>query len=385
MNDNISDIITEKKVLTFKSGQFVFSAKYSENEVKDLFINSVLLYALVSEIPILPDLASKIEDELILKSIFSTAAIEGNSLNEERVKELLSNKTQTEPGKNKKNETEIANLKEAYTYIKTLPVQKDGFIFTEEIVRHIHLLVTQNIDYKDNTPGNYRNHLVKVGDPEHGGVDVPPKTYEDIKMLTDEFIKWINSEEAKKANPVIRAALAHFYLARIHPFGDGNGRTSRLIEALFLFQAGIKYIPVMLSNYYYYHLDDYFRAFSSAINNKDNDITDFISFVLKGHIESQNVIKSRIFFYIRMFTLKDYYSFMFKEKKITQRELDLLSQLLILQKEFTLKEINEISGLDIIYRDISERTIRRDLDKLLEMNLLIKKVDKYLLNMNVLG
>jgi len=384
MVDKMNDKINELKILTYKSGQFIFTAKHRSEELSALFIESRMLYGMIADIPILPDLASKIEDELILKSIFSTAAIEGNSLSEERVKEILSDKSPVE-GDKKKKELEISNLKEAYNYVKSLPVQKDGFILTEDIVRHIQLLVTQNVDSKGSLPGKYRNHLVKVNDPEHGGVDVPPKTHDDIKMLMDEFCKWINSEGVKNINPIIRAAIGHYYIARIHPFGDGNGRTARLVEALFLFQSGIKYVPVMLSNYYYYHLDDYFRAFASAIQSKENDVTDFLSFVLKGHVESQNVIKARIFDYIRMFTLRDYYLFLRKEKKISQREYDFLDSVLNVRKKFTLKEINDISGLNIIYRNVGERTLRRDLDKLQAMKLILKEENIYSLNLHVLG
>jgi len=381
----MSDNNDEVKILTYKSGQFVFSAKHRKDELSALFIQSKVLYAMIAGIPILPSLATKIEEDLIRKSIFSTAAIEGNSLSEERVKEILSNvSTDKNITKNKK-EVEISNLKQAYSYVQNLPIQKDGFILTEEIVNKIHLLVTQNIDYNGNLPGKYRNHLVKVNDAEHGGVDVPPKIYEDIKMLMDEFFKWINNSNMKRADPIIRAALGHYYLARIHPFADGNGRTARLVEALLLFQTGIKYVPVMLSNYYYYHIDDYFRAFASSIKNKENDVTDFLTFVLNGHIESQNAIKDKIFNYIRKFTLREYYRYLRKDNKISQRELDFLNSLLDVPKKFALNEINEISGLNIIYRNVGERTLRRDLDKMHSMKLILKEENKYSINLHLLG
>jgi Fic family protein len=54
----------------------------------------------------------------------------------------------------------------------------------------------------------------------------------------DEFVTWLNSVETLSLHPVRFAALAHYKLVYIHPFSDGNGRTSRLLMNLILMQAG---------------------------------------------------------------------------------------------------------------------------------------------------
>lgn len=60
----------------------------------------------------------------------------------------------------------------------------------------------------------------------------------------ESYVEWLNSEEAQSMHPVRYAALAHYKLVDIHPFVDGNGRTSRLIMNLILLKAG--YPPVMV-------------------------------------------------------------------------------------------------------------------------------------------
>ena len=133
----------------------------------------------------------------------------------------------------------------------------------EEEVKLLHKMITDGcMDEKDGIPGNYRNHEVKVGDEKHGGVYKPPKCLDDIRNLMKAYINWLNSKEVLSEDLIIRPALAHFYLGMIHPFGDGNGRLSRVIEALLLKSAGMKFVSPMLSNYYYKNIDDYYWAFS---------------------------------------------------------------------------------------------------------------------------
>jgi len=375
-----------KKVLTFKSGQFIFSRKFPVEKLSNSLVEARVLYSTIIDLPILPELATQIaqiEEDLIIKSIFGTAAIEGNPLTEEKVAEILSKPESGE--KLKRAEKEIRNLKSAYDFIVNLQPSESFPELTEDIVKKVHRIITKDIKHEYNIPGQYRNHIVNVGNEEHGGVYIPPKILEDIRTLMREFITWINSEEVLKLEPTIRAGLAHYYLGLIHPFGDGNGRTARIVEALLLQLAGIKYIPVMLSNFYYRNMNDYFWAFSNSINNKENEITAFLSFILEGFIDSLKVIKERITFYIRKFALRDYYAYLRKTKMITQRQHDFLVILLDFLKPFILRDLFNVSPFNILYRKPSERTARRDLKKLHDEKLLLVKNGKYELNLRVLG
>jgi Fic family protein len=240
------------------------------------------------------------------------------------------------------------------------------------------------VDYESNIPGKYRNHIVKVGNEEHGGIYTPPKCIENIKKLMAIFVKWINDKPVDE--PILRAALGHYHFALIHPFGDGNGRTARIIEAIILKEAGNKYIPIMLSNYYYRHMDDYYWAFSKSLKNKENSVSDFLEFVLRGVIESLHHIKNRITYFIRKFTLREYYLFLRSQKTITQRQHDLLILLLDNLKSFNLKDLISKEPYMLLYRRVTERTARRDLKKLHERNLISNVENNYFeLNLRILG
>lgn len=371
-----------KKILTIKSGQFIFSRKYSEDKLTEVLFETKILYHTISDLPILPDLASQIEEDIIIKSIFSTAAIEGNQLSEERVAEIVKQPARKETAH--RAEKEILNLKQAYDLIRNLKPAQPPILLAEETIKEIHAIVTKDIAHPHNIPGQYRNHTVEVGNEEHGGIYRPPKILKDIETLMKEFVTWINSEEILQLDPILRSSLAHYHLGLIHPFSDGNGRTARIFEAMILQSRGFRFVPVMLSNYYYRNINDYFWAFSRSILGEDHDVTPFLEFTANGFLHSLNTIRGIIFYFIRRFTLQDYYRHLKRTKRISQRQLDLLNFLLDYHEPITIPDLFNTSPFNVLYRNASERTARRDLEKLLVENLLTLNDKKYELNLRAL-
>jgi len=101
--------------------------------------------------------------------------------------------------------------------------------------------------------------------------DYIPPDASRVERLVGEFVEWLNSEEALSLHAVEAAALGHYRLVHIHPFYDGNGRTSRLLMNLLLMQAGYPpiIIPVERRAEYYKHL--------KSANN--GDIRPFVRFI----------------------------------------------------------------------------------------------------------
>lgn len=379
------DKIGVKKIILSNQRRFVFSSLYEENRLNELFVEARVLYRTIIDLPILPELAASLEDELIIRSIFGTAAIEGNPLNEKQVAEVINKSHQNSKQKASK---EILNLKNFYFFIDELVSESNDKIITEENILSIHRLITDGIDYNGNSPGQYRNYQVKVGDTSHGGIYTPPAIKKDIAELMRTFVAWINSEPILQINPIIRAALAHYHFSIIHPFGDGNGRTARAIEAFLLRVADIRYVPLMLSNYYYKNIDEYYAVFSKTLKNSSNDITDFLEFVMKGFVESLHDIKEKITYFIRLFTLRNYYQNLRLTKEISKRQHDFLNLLLLDQNyEFTLKELQLKTPFNIIFQKVSDRTLRRDVQALIDLDMIIptEEKSKYKLNFRVLG
>lgn len=373
-----------KKIMTFKSGKFVFSHNFLKSEIQPLDIEFKVIYNSLKNLPILPSLSYQFETELIIRSIFSTAAIEGNPLQESEVGEIINNFPQENISEVKN--IEIYNLKKAYDQISAI-APESNFKLSEQFIKDIHKTVTDRLSVELCMPGCYRNHIVKVGAKQFGGIDTPPKCLKDIQILMAHYVEWFNSNNIQALTPVIRSALGHYYLALIHPFGDGNGRTARIIEAALLRASGIKYLPTMLSNYYYDNMNEYFMVFSRSRKSKESDITPFLKFVLTGAIKSLNEVKERITFYIQKFVLQNYFQNLRDEKEITKRQLELLN-LLLESPEHTVITVNSIQKdlpFRVLYSTVSDRTARRDLMKLYEAGILenVKtgfRLDRQILN-----
>jgi len=209
---------------------------------------------------------------------------------------------------------------------------------------------------------------------------------EDIKMLMEHYVKWINSAEILRGHRIIRPILSHYYLALIHPFGDGNGRTARLVEAYIFKKEGFVYVPEMLSNYYYRNMDDYYWAFSKSIKNKEHNITEFLDFALEGVVKSLKEIKSHIIYFIRLFCLKDYYAHLKETKTISRRQYDLIKVIISMNIPFTLKDMGNKEPFSVLFRGVGGRTIRRDIDRLKELGLIrLNREGKFECNHNVLN
>lgn len=368
------------RVPTSRSGNFVFSRQHNRSEIEPLIYCARLLYGTVISIPVLPQWSARFEDEIIRRSIFGTAALEGNPLKEEEVEKII--REEPKGWKADRAEQEIRNLKAVYTYIGEQAPSPSSVELTESFIQEIHEIITSDISYAANVPGKYRSHEVKVGDKDHGGVYTPPKCLPDIETLMAKFVEWVNSDPVKAMDPLLRGALAHYHLGLIHPFGDGNGRVARIVEAFVLRLSDIKYVPTMLSNYYYKKMDAYYWAFSLARKNKEHDVTPFLKFVLEGVIDSLNEIKGGITDNLLSLVMRDYVAHLRETKQISERQYDLIHMLLSSRCPVTLSDLLTMAPFNALYRKVSERTARRDLQKLADKSIGVLKLqnDKYALN-----
>ena len=289
----------------------------------------------------------------------------------------------------KDTEREISNLQAAYYILKKRVPESNNFLLETYDIKDLHAAITDGLEYKENKPGKYRSHEVIVGDKAHGGIYKPPKIGKDIEKLMFSFVKWIDSKEVITLDPIYRATLTHYHIGKIHPFGDGNGRTARLMEAIVLRAAGYKYAPEMMSNYYYRNIDEYFILFRSTIGNRSQDLTPFIEFMLNGMIWSLEQIQKKIATWVRARILKDYFLDIRNDKSITQRQYDLLMAFLSLDVEnftFAAKNLINDAPFAALYRNVHNRAAIRDIDKMMKLGYLINTEEGlFKLNLEFLG
>ncbi len=169
----------------------------------------------------------KIAEALEMEYTFESNKIEGNTLTLQETN-LVVNQGLTINGKSMREHLEAINHNEAIDFIKSLLVK--NFVITEKTILQIHQLVLRGIDSAN--AGIYRNIQVMISGSSH----IPPAPFLVPKKM-EELMEWYN-ENNSNLHPVVLAAEMHERLVSIHPFIDGNGRTSRLLMNLILLQNG---------------------------------------------------------------------------------------------------------------------------------------------------
>jgi len=273
-------------------------------------------------------------------------------------------------------------MKMACEYIKRIGKRaqdKSRIILSEEIVKEMHRIITFNTKENNNEPGVYRNFPVEVGHERYGGVYKPPKILDDIKTLMAAYVEWVNSEELIKEHPVYRAILAHYYLAMIHPFGDGNGRTARAIESLILYNYDFTYgTSFALWRYYYENYEEYFSLLSKTRKENEGDQTEFAVFVLKLLEKALNTIHESIIEMIDRLLFKDYISYLLKEGKLSQRQSAIVNFLLEVSSTVSIQSLSDNPVINGLYEGLESRVrlFQMDMQNIVTNLALLKKIDR---------
>jgi Fic family protein len=214
----------------------------------------------------------KIAQALELEYTFESNRIEGNTLTL-RETDLVVNEGLTVSGKSMREHLEAINHQEAIGYIKQL-VERN-FSLNERELLTIHNLILRGIIPED--AGRYRKVQVMI----QGSTHMPPQPYLVAKEMEDYFI-WFESNK-NKLHPILLAAEMHERLVTIHPFIDGNGRTSRLIMNLILLQNG--YVIANIKGDYDNRMQYYQTLEKAQALNKKEDFLLFIAQIEKESLE----------------------------------------------------------------------------------------------------
>jgi Fic family protein len=184
--------------------------------------------------PLPKEALNKIQEALDIEYTYESNRIEGNTLTLQETA-LVVNEGVTIGEKPMREHLEAINHAEAIAFIKE--IAQDKIEITERLIKEIHAIILHAIDRSN--AGRYRTVPVMIS----GSTHIPPQPYL-IEPQMEAFIRNYNDMVDKNEHPVIIAAYLHDELVKIHPFIDGNGRTSRLLMNLYLLSKG--YIIVNL-------------------------------------------------------------------------------------------------------------------------------------------
>lgn len=214
----------------------------------------------------LPEAAvRKLRERFGIEMTYNSNAIEGNSLT---LKEtfLVINEGLTIKGKPLKDHLEAKGHSEALEYLFELVDNERRNTLSERLIRELNQIVMRDIDKE--WAGRYRNSNVVIGGAGHA----PPEAV-DVPRLMRELTSWLR-QNSKAMHPVELAAVLHHRLVNIHPFFDGNGRTSRLAMNVVLLQAGFPLVVVLKND-----RKRYYRTLSEA--DKGN-LVPFVRFIAQA-------------------------------------------------------------------------------------------------------
>ncbi|MFD2115127.1 Fic family protein [Paenibacillus yanchengensis] len=201
-----------------------------------------------------------LREKLYLEWTYNSNAIEGNTLTINETKVVLEGITVG--GKTMREHLEVINHREAITYVEDI-VQK-AEPFSEWQIKNLHRLVLKGIE--DEYAGVYRIQQVFIS----GAVHIPPDPLR-IQEQMDQLMHWYHGA-AQAFHPIVSGAMLHAIFVGIHPFIDGNGRTSRLLLNLELMKSGYPPIIIKVDNRL-----AYYNALDKAHTTEDTQ--DFIALV----------------------------------------------------------------------------------------------------------
>ena len=330
-----------------------------------------------------PDWRTQLDQLNRVRAVHGTTALEGNPLSETEVRhqmELLAAE-RPDPRQPRSEYVQVRNASRAQDWVRKRFAPQGAPPLTQTDVLHMHALVTEGSDERDNVPGRLRTHSVVVGTEALGGVHrgAPPA---DLRRLLDGFVAFLSSRRLKEQHPVVRALLAHFFLVTIHPFGDGNGRVSRLVEAGVLFQGGYNVFGFYgLSNYFYRHGNEYKRLLQESRGSIPFDLNAFMAFGLAGFAAElkgiNNFIKTKLnrVVYRAMLVRALGQRESVRRRVLNQREYGLLEFLLQEtepvdpfadepSRKIALSELIRAPYVKATYRNVTNRTFQRELIRL---------------------
>lgn len=325
----------------------------------------------IGGVPLMPPHQKQLYDLYLSKGVAATTNIEGSTLSEEDVRAILA-QTLRLPASQQYQEREAQNIIDACNLILRDVVEGNPLEITSARIKKFNLMVLDGLELEEGVvPGEYRTHSVAAG-PYLGA----PAS--DCEYLVDQLCAWLGRRHTPEGahmdfvEAVVKAVIAHLYIAWIHPFGDGNGRTARLIEFQILVSSGLVPVPAghVLSNHYNRTRPRYYTQLDRA--RSAGGVPLFLEYAVLGFVEQLREQVMLIRGYQWDIIWENYVHSRFRgvETEANRRRKHLVLDMPPNQA-FTKATITSVSPrVAQAYASKGERTSQRDLNALEKMGLI---------------
>ncbi len=325
----------------------------------------------ISGVPLRPTTAKDLHQLYLAKGVLASTAIEGNTLTEAEVLKHLEGKLKLPPSREYLAQ-EIDNIREGCAFITDETISGQKPILSMARINKLNEIVMKKLKLEGGSiPGQIRNHAVGVA--RYRGAP-----WEDCEYLLNRLCEWLNGDDfkAKPGQEIIYAAIkaivAHLYLAWIHPFGDGNGRTARLVEFQILIASGVPAPAAhLLSNHYNLTRSEYYRQLEQT-SISGGEILPFISYAVQGFLDGLRgqleIIRAQQWDIV----WRNYVHELFRARKgaSQRRQRDLILELSRKLEPAPISELRLLSPrVAEYYAKKTAKTLQRDVNALIKMGL----------------
>lgn len=257
----------------------------------------------ITNSPLVPAWEAKFRDDARVRTIHHGTHLEGNDLTREQT-QLIFQINGTNPETvgeqagvvaKERDIQEIINYRGVMAWIDDWGnVTNRRIEYTDLMLKQLHRLTTERILPPEQV-GEYRKAQVVVRSVEDGKVIFRPPVHLEVPGLITDLMRWLNDPENRDMHSLIRAGIAHYELVRIHPFIEGNGRTSRAFCLLILYAEGFDIKKLFsIEEYFDRDIEGYYRALASVQQTSANDMTYWLEYFCFGLAVELDRIKQQV-------------------------------------------------------------------------------------------
>ena len=339
---------------------------YDPSSVFHLLIEARTAGGILNQMPYLPQWIEQAHEEQLRLEAAGTSRIEGAQFTQREQEEALA-PAATGATKLTHSQRQLRAAHATYRWLRSRPAEQP---VSADFIGEIHRRIVTGCDDRNCTPGETRpdDWNVTFGTPRCRGAEGG----NECRVAFDGLVTAI-ADEFWRHDRLIQAIAAHYHIGAMHPFGDGNGRTARALEAFMLRRAGVNdVIMVSLSNYYYEHKDEYLTALYES-RKKGHDLTPFLKFALPAVAERCNAVAEAIATNHRRVLFREFARSLFgklrspRRRVLAQRQLEILEILLDTGPTEPRDLVNRGRALYLGLKH-PDRAMVRDLFRLLELS-----------------
>lgn len=307
----------------------------------------------------------EMEHRALVLEAHHTTHIEGTQLTLDQAERLLNG--QDVPEANADDRRELLNYVAAFELVSGY--LDSGAPVTEGLVRQIHAKLVEGVRGGSAAPGEYRQMQNYVVNSRTQEVIYTPPPVHDVPVLMRELIDWLNADT--DVHPVLVAGTAQFQLVHVHPFLDGNGRTSRLLSTLCLYRAGYDFKKLFTISEYYDRERSEFYAAIQGVREQGMDMSGWLEYFTRGLSTQMLEVRAKGERVIRTDLLA-------RKHGLNARQNGILA---------TVLESGHVTIQDCehLLPDVSRRTLQRDLQKLVDAGILRARGETHLLQYICVG